>query len=157
MEYKSLSKNARNLMFITAVIQSLFLLVAGMAVVAFADFHGEVRVAVLIACAVVAVAYAAVFPIVRFKSYKYIVEPDRIEIVHGVVWVSRTVVPISKIHQINVSRGPLDSAFGVAKVSVITAGSTAVLRFLDEDKANEIALYLNEKVEQKSGGKDDVQ
>ena len=66
-------------------------------------------------------------------------------------------MPVNRIHQINVSRGPLDSAFGVAKVSVVTAGSTAVLRFLDEDKAQELALYLNEKVGKKLGGVSDVQ
>ena len=66
-------------------------------------------------------------------------------------------MPVNRIHQINVARGPLDTSFGVAKVSVITAGSTAVLRFLDEDKAQELALYLNEKVGKKIGGNSDVQ
>ena len=66
-------------------------------------------------------------------------------------------MPVDRIHQIDVSRGPLDTAFGVAKVSVITAGSTAVFRFLDEDKAQQLALFLNERVQQKLGGNTDVQ
>ncbi len=157
MEYQKLSKNARYLMFATALMQSLILLVACMAVTVAADFYGATKLAVMITGAVVAVLWAVIFPIVRFKRYKYLIQPDRIEIIQGVFWVSRMVVPVDRIHQINVSRGPLDTAFGVAKVSVITAGSTAVFRFLDEDKAQQLALFLNEKVQQKLGGNTDVQ
>ncbi len=157
MQYKTLSKNAKHLMIVTAVIESLILLIACMAAVVIGDLYGAVKVAVMIGCAVVAVVWAAAFPLLRFKRYKYLITPDRVEIVCGVLFVSRTVVPVNRIHQINVSRGPLDTAFGVAKVSVVTAGSTAVLRFLDEDKAQELALYLNEKVGNKLGGNSDVQ
>ena len=157
MEYQKLSKNAKHLMFATALIQSLIVLIACMAVTVAANLYGKTKLAVMITGAVVAVLWAVFFPIVRFKRYKYLIQPDRIEIIQGVFWVSRTVVPIDRIHQIDVSRGPLDTAFGVAKVSVITAGSTAVFRFLDEDKAQQLALFLNEKVQQKLGGNTDVQ
>ena len=155
MEYKTLSKKAKHLMTVTALMQSLLLVAVGIAAVIIGDLYGAVKVAVLVSCAVVAIVWAAVFPVLRFKRYKYLITPDRVEIVCGVFFVSRTVVP--RIHQINVARGPLDTSFGVAKVSVITAGSTAVLRFLDEDKAQELALYLNEKVGKKIGGNNDVQ
>ena len=157
MEYKTLTKNAKYLMTATALLQSLFLLVACMVTVVVANLYGAVKLAVMITGAVVALLWAIVFPIVRFKRYKYLIQPDRIEIIQGVFWVTRSVVPIDRIHQINVSRGPLDTAFGVAKVSVITAGSTAVFRFLDEDRAQQLALFLNEKVEQKIGGNNNVQ
>lgn len=157
MEYKTLSKNAKRLMTVTALIQSLLLLAACVAAVIIGGLYGAVKVAVTVSCTVVAIVWATVFPVLRFKRYKYLINPDRVEIVCGVFFVSRTVVPVNRIHQISVSRGPLDTFFGVAKVSVITAGSTAVLRFLDEDKAQELALYLNEKVENKIGGNNDVQ
>lgn len=157
MEYRSLGKKAKQVMSVTALLQSLVLLVICLAAVVFGDLYGAVKVAVMAAGAVVAVLWAAVFPVLRFRRYKYLIDADRIEIIRGVIFVSRTVVPINRIHQINVSRGPIDTAFGVAKVSVITAGSTAVLRFLDEDEAQTIALYLNEIVKNKLGGGDDVQ
>ena len=157
MQYKTLSKNAKHLMTVTAVIQSLILLLACMAAVVIGDLYGAVKVALMTGCAVIAVLWAVFFPMLRFKRYKYLITPDRVEIICGVFFVSRTVVPVNRIHQINVSRGPLDTAFGVAKVSVVTAGSTAVFRFLDEDKAQELALYLNEKVGNKLGGNSDVQ
>lgn len=157
MEYRSLGKKAKQVMSVTALLQSLVLLVVCLAAVIFGDLYGAVKVAVMAAGAVVAVLWAAVFPALRFRRYKYLIDADRIEIIRGVIFVSRTVVPINRIHQINVSRGPIDTAFGVAKVSVITAGSTAVLRFLDEDEAQTIALNLNEIVKNKLGGGNDVQ
>lgn len=144
-------------MRVTSLLQSLVLLVACLVAVVFGGLYGVVKVAVMAAGAVVAVLWAVVFPALRFIRYKYLIDADRIEIIRGVLFVSRTVVPINRIHQINVSRGPIDTAFGVAKVSVITAGSTAVLRFVDEDEAQSIALYLNERVENKLGGGNDVQ
>ncbi len=156
MKYEKLSKNAGYLMFATALLQSLLLLLICLSAVIAANLYGSAKVALMISGAVVALLWATVFPFVRFRRYKYLIEPDRIEIVKGVFRISRTVVPIDRIHQIDVSKGPLDSAFGVAKVSVITAGSTAVLRFLDEDKANQLAMFLNERVKQKLGGSDDV-
>ncbi len=157
MEYRSLSKKAKQVMRVTALMQSLMLLIVCLAVAVFGGLYGGVKVAVMAAGAVVAVLWAVVFPALRFRRYKYLIDADRIEIIRGVLFVSRTVVPINRIHQINVSRGPIDTAFGVAKVSVITAGSTAVLRFVDEDEAQSIALYLNERVENKLGGGNDVQ
>lgn len=157
MEYKTLSKRARQLMGVTALLQSLLLLVACLVAVTAAELYGAAKIAVMVGVAVIAVLWAVFFPMFRFRRYKYLINEDRVEIICGVFFVSRTVVPINRIHQINVARGPLDSSFGVAKVSVITAGSTAVLRFLDEDKAQELAAYLNERVGNKLGGDGNVQ
>ena len=157
MQYTPLEKNAKKAMLLTAVIQA----VAFSAVVlgALYWFIGEEKLlfSVAIAAAVIALLWVIFVPMVRFKRYRYMITPDRIEVIEGVFWIKRTVVPIDRVHQISVSKGPLDSAFGVAKVQVITAGSTAVMRFLNEEKANEIAMYLNNKVNEKLGGGSDVQ
>ena len=157
MQYTPLEKNAKKVMLLTAVIQA----VAFSAVVlgALYWFIGEEKLlfSVAIAAAVIALLWVIFVPMVRFKRYRYMITPDRIEVIEGVFWIKRTVVPIDRVHQISVSKGPIDSAFGVAKVQVITAGSTAVMRFLNEEKANEIAMYLNNKVNEKLGGGSDVQ
>ncbi|MBQ3604452.1 MAG: PH domain-containing protein [Clostridia bacterium] len=157
MQYTPLEKNAKKVMLLTAVIQA----VAFSAVVlgALYWFIGEEKLlfSAAIVAAVIALLWVIFVPMVRFKRYRYMITPDRIEVIEGVFWIKRTVVPIDRVHQISVSKGPIDSAFGVAKVQVITAGSTAVMRFLNEEKANEIAMYLNNKVNEKLGGGSDVQ
>lgn len=158
MQYFSLSKKAKSVMFLTALIQGLCFAAVCLMVVAMNfgrySFAGTV---ILIACAVLTVCYVVVVPLIRYKRYKYMITADRIEIIEGVIRIRRTIVPVDRIHQISLSKGPLDTAFGVARVSVITAGSTATLRFLEEEKADEIALYLNNCIRAKLGGGSDVQ
>ena len=158
MNYTKLSKRAKTVMLITAMIQGILFAAAALFIIANVFGRGSKTGLVLaLVCAVLAVAYIIIVPIVRFKRYRYLIEADRIEIIEGVFFIKRTLVPIDRIHQISVSRGPIDSAFGVAKVSVITAGATATFRFLDEEKADEIALHLNTRIREKLGGSPDVQ
>ena len=158
MNYTTLSKRAKTVMIITAIIQGILFAAAALFIIANVFGRGSKTGLVLaLVCAALAVAYIIIVPIVRFKRYRYLIEADRIEIIEGVFFIRRTLVPIDRIHQISVSKGPLDSAFGVAKVSVITAGSTATFRFLDEEKADEIALHLNTQIKEKLGGSSDVQ
>ena len=145
-------------MLITAMIQGILFATAALFIIANVFGRGsETGLVLALVCAALAVAYIIIVPIVRYKRYRYLIEADRIEIIEGVFFIKRTLVPIDRIHQISVSRGPIDSAFGVAKVSVITAGATATFRFLDEEKADEIALHLNTRIREKLGGSPDVQ
>lgn len=158
MNYTKLSKRAKTVMLITAMIQGILFAAAALFIIA--NVFGrssKTGIVLALVCAALAVAYIIIVPIVRFKRYRYLIEADRIEIIEGVFFIKRTLVPIDRIHQISVSRGPIDSAFGVAKVSVITAGATATFRFLDEEKADEIALHLNTRIREKLGGSPDVQ
>ncbi len=158
MNYNKLSKRAKTVMLITAMIQGILFAAVALFIIANVFGRGsQIGLVLALACAVVAVAYIIIVPIVRFKRYRYLIEADRIEIIEGVFFIKRTLVPIDRIHQISVSRGPIDSSFGVAKVSVITAGATATFRFLDEEKADEIALHLNTCIREKLGGTRDVQ
>ena len=158
MNYQNLSKRAKTVMLITALIQGILFAAVALVIIAYAFGRGsEIGLVLALACAALAAAYIIIVPVVRFKRYRYLIEADRIEIIEGVFFIRRTLVPIDRIHQISVSKGPVDSAFGVAKVSVVTAGSTATFRFLDEEKAEEIALHLNTRIREKLGGSPDVQ
>lgn len=158
MDYQNLSKKAKKVMFITALLQGLVFAALAVFVIGKSfSRYSWTGYALMALSVVLALVYIAAVPLIRYKRYRYLITPDRIEIIEGVFWVKRTVVPIDRIHQISVSKGPLDSAFGVAKVSVITAGATAAFRFLEEEKANEIALHLNTRIREKLGGTDNVQ
>ncbi len=158
MEYSILTKKAKKVITAVAVLQAAaFALVFGLAAAWYLERAWVWSYVILVAILLIALLWAVIVPAVRFKRYKYMITPDRIEVIEGVFWIKRTVVPIDRIHQISVSHGPIDSAFGVAKVSVITAGSRAVMRFIELERANEIAMHLNKKVNEKLGGESDVQ
>lgn len=149
--YETLSKKALKLMRITSVIGLFFLFTAVCLLAAILFFAGSTLISVLMV-AVAAVFCLATFfivPPIRFRRYTYLIAADRIEIIEGILFVTRTIVPIDRIHQIDIQRGPLDTATGVAKVIVTTAGSAAVFRFLEPERAEAIALYLNESIGRK--------
>ncbi len=155
--YEKLSKKALKLMRITSVIGLFFLftpacILAG--VLLFYTSSTLISVLTAVAAAVFCIAYFFIVPPIRFRRYTYLIAADRIEIIEGILFVKRTIVPIDRIHQIDIQRGPLDTAVGVAKVIVTTAGSAAVFRFLEPERAEAIALYLNESISRKLKAKE---
>lgn len=151
MQYNPLSKKAKPVLIITAVLQSLLagaVVCAGLFALP-AYGYGILRALLCAAVGLLALVWAIASPIVRFRRYRYLIADDRIEIVEGILFIRRTVVPIDRIHQIDIVRGPLDSRFGLAKVTVTTAGATATMRFLELDKAESICETLNSTVTQK--------
>ena len=108
-----------------------------------------VCIAVTVCLCVLATAWAVIAPMVRFRRYRYKSAEDRIEIREGIFYIRRTMVPIDRIHQIDIVRGPLDSRFGLAKVTLTTAGGVATMRFLELEKAEEICETLNRTITRK--------
>lgn len=148
MTYERLSKKALRLMRMTCALTLLFCLFAAGAAAGYLYPAGQTiaAIAVMICALAAAVAVFFIVPPLRYKRYRYHIGRDRIEIIEGLLFIRRTIIPIDRIHQIDIRRGPLDNLAGVAKVIVTTAGSAAAFRFLEPEKADEIALYLNESV-----------
>lgn len=59
-----------------------------------------------------------------WKRWRYVLWDDAIEVRHGVIRHVATFVPFHRIQQIDVERGPLDRAFGIATLVVRTAAAT---------------------------------
>lgn len=154
---ETLSKKALKLMRITSVIGLFFLFTPVFILAGVLLYAGNPFIAVLTAVGGVAfcLVYFIVVPPIRFRRYSYLIAADRIEIIEGILFVTRTIVPIDRIHQIDIKRGPLDTAVGVAKVIVTTAGSAAVFRFLEPERADAIALYLNKSIGRKLKAKEE--
>ena len=60
--------------------------------------------------------------------------------------MKRNIVPIKRLHKLEISKGPIDQIFHVAKVTVTTAGGDVTLRFLEEEKAEKIAENLQKRI-----------
>lgn len=147
-EYRTPSPKAITLMRITSVISTGVLFVIPMLAAAiFARaFLGKAGWVLFGVTVVVCALYTLIAPPIRFRRYRYMIAKDRIEIIEGLLFIRRTIIPIDRIYQIDVRKGPLDNAVGVEKVMVTTAGSSAAFRFLEPEVADEIALYINETV-----------
>lgn len=151
MEYKGLSKKALSVLRLNAGIAIGILLAFSIVGLSVLHSMGMTTLGIVLFCivSVLCVGYFLIVPKFRHMRYKYFIGEDRVEIIEGILFISRTIVPIDRIHQIDIARGPIDNAFGVSKVIVTTAGSNAVFRFIELEKAELIAEQLNSIIRMK--------
>ncbi len=64
---------------------------------------------------------AAVVPDLRWRRWRYEIRGDEVDLQRGIVWVSRTLVPLARIQHVDTQSGPLQRRFGLATVVFYTA------------------------------------
>jgi Uncharacterized conserved protein len=101
---------------------------------------------ITIACLVLFLTYLVVGPIVFYNRYRYKIDDERIDVRRGILIIRRTMVPIERVHQVEVTRGPINNMLGLANVDVTTAGGVARIEYLELEQAEEIAKHLNSLV-----------
>jgi uncharacterized protein len=108
------------------------------------------RWAVPIAAVLYAVLAIGVRPRVRYRVHRWEVTGDAVYTLTG--WLTRTwtLVPISRIQTVDVTRGVLQQLFGLATVAVLTASSEGTVRVLqlEADVAQRVADDLARRAEQ---------
>jgi uncharacterized protein len=102
---------------------------------------------------VVVVGYAVVAigvrPRLRYRVHRWEVTAEAVYTLTG--WLDRTwtLVPISRIQTVDVTRGVVQQAFGLASVAVLTASSQGTVRIphLEVDVAHRVADDLARRAE----------
>ncbi|WP_138733778.1 PH domain-containing protein [Modestobacter excelsi] len=96
-----------------------------------------------------AVLTLAVRPRLRFRVHRWEVTGEAIYTLTG--WLTRTwtLVPISRVQTVDVTRGLLQQLFGLATVAVLTASSQGTVRVphLDLDVARHVADHVARRAE----------
>ncbi len=67
------------------------------------------------------VVLATVVPDLRWRRWRYEIREDEVDLQRGIVWVSRTLVPLARIQHVDTQSGPLQRRFGLATVVFYTA------------------------------------
>ena len=68
-------------------------------------------------------AFGAVYTVLRYRSWQYVVRADALYLERGVFTRTRTVVPFVRIQHVDASRSPFQRLLGLASTVVYTAGS----------------------------------
>ena len=151
----SLSRSAIGLWLTEGVVSSVG---AGIAATLFAVFVPDdaggplplLRWLLPIGAALWAVATIGVRPWFRFRVHRWEVTPDAVYTLTG--WLTRTwtLVPISRIQTVDVTRNVLQQLFGLSTVAVLTASSQGTVRVwhLEADVAQRLADDLAHRAEQ---------
>jgi uncharacterized protein len=67
------------------------------------------------------VVLAGVVPDLRWRRWRYEIRDEEVDLQRGIVWVSRTLVPLARIQHVDTQSGPLQRRFGLATVIFYTA------------------------------------
>ena len=137
MAYEKLSRRALGCMYTAEIIGDVIFIVLIGIVNIFWLIPKQIEIGRWISA--VLLIYAAVSmlvePYFRYNRYRYSINEECIDIREGYLFVKRNIVPIERLHKLEISKGPIDQIFHVAKVTVTTAGGDVTLRFLEEEKA----------------------
>lgn len=148
MVYEKLSKNALYCMYAAGAVTGVILLAVIGAVDYFWIFRQNIVVGKWISLILVLFILfdVCVSPYFRFHRYRYGINDECIDIKEGYLFVKRSIVPIERLHKLEMKTGPIDRLFKVAKVIVTTAGGEVTIAFLDVDKAEKIADSLRRRI-----------
>lgn len=102
-----------------SIVALVLLIAATIAEIAIPGWTGAVW---LPALAVIAYALIRV-PLRRYNARGYSLAAERLRVVRGVIFRADTVVPFGRVQHIDVGQGPLERVFGLATLTVHTAGT----------------------------------
>ena len=87
-----------------------------------------------------------VYPIIEYQQWRYAITEDKVEIRHGIFFVTTTVIPIIRVQHITISRGPIYRKLGLAAVKIFLASGSFDIEGLSETTANTISEILKSRV-----------
>ena len=146
MKYEKLSKRALGCMYVATALASVIALAVIGAVNWLWIFPKDMVKAVSLALVILTLFDALASPYFRYHRYRYSINEECIDIKEGYLFVKRNIVPIERLHKLQTLKGPIDQMFKVAKVVVTTAGGDVTIRFLEEEKAEQIAENLRGRI-----------
>lgn len=147
MKYEKLNKKALTCMYVQTIIRFVF--VTGIIIVLDTlcreDWPPYVS---LILYGVIGLffLYLLIAPKVRYERYRYILNQEELEVRKGLIIINTEIVPIERLHKIEVSSGPILRAFGLKEVVATTAGSNIIVSYLDDEVAEAIAQHLKKRI-----------
>lgn len=103
----------------TVLLAVPFVIAAVVSEVSGVLFAGAFLVPVVLLAGVLAI----MVPLRRYQARGYQLGDDRLRVVRGLMFRRDTVVPFGRVQHIDVEQGPLERAFGVARLVLHTAGT----------------------------------
>ncbi len=100
------------------------------------------------------------YPLIEYRQWGYFITEEKVDIRHGIFFITNTIIPIVRIQHITVSQGPINRKLGLYDVEMSLASDSFTIECLAKEVADEIAENLREKLyvrlearEQREGGR----
>lgn len=146
--YRRLDPVSRKSMYVRTVIADAIVLAIVLAISFYAEksIDGYPIMEVGMVLSAIIIIYMVASPEIRYRRYRYRLDDDKVEIRKGLIIITHSLVPIERIHQVDVSADPINRFFGLANVTITTAGGVVTIDYLQEEVAESIASRLNDTV-----------
>ncbi|CDQ40916.1 MULTISPECIES: PH domain-containing protein [Virgibacillus] len=107
----------------------------------FTIWYSIIGLVVIIVLAYIAIQY---LPALRWRRWRYEVFDQEIYIQHGIIIVSRTLVPMIRVQHVDTKQGPILKRYGLASVTISTAATTHEIPALLEEDASVLRDRISE-------------
>lgn len=92
----------------------------------------------VIICMLSTYTFIFLLPKLRWKRWKYEVFEQEIYIQHGILIVTRTLVPMIRVQHVDTKQGPILKKYKLASLTISTAATTHEIPALLEEDASEL-------------------
>lgn len=113
------------------------LIIAGIVVTVIFDFPFLYSIISIILGLVLIFIFIILIPKLRYRRWRYEIFEQEIYIQHGILIVTRTIIPMIRVQHVDTEQGPILKTFNLATVSISTAATThAIPALLEEDASS---------------------
>jgi membrane protein YdbS with pleckstrin-like domain len=92
---------------------------------------------------VVVAACMIVLPGIRYRVFWYAISQTEIDIQKGIIFTTRSVVPMRRVQSLRTERGPIADHFRMANLKIRTAAGSVSLSGLDRAEADELCARIS--------------
>lgn len=143
---KKISERALTVWRISGALNSIFaLLICGGIIGLSLLFKWPVWIMIVAIILLIGEVYFVVylFPLIKWKRWRYEVREQEIELKHGIFIVTSTLVPMIRVQHVDTVQGPILRKYELATVTVSTAATTHEIPALELEEAEELRVYIS--------------
>jgi uncharacterized protein len=121
-----LPREARGYFVVGSLAWALPVAIAGFVVAGAlaSDTPGLVPWALRVAAVVVIVIGGVAFPLLRWRTWRYEVRDEELDLVRGAIVVTRTLIPMTRVQHVDTTRTVIGDLFDLRSVAVHTAAGS---------------------------------
>lgn len=141
-----ISSRALTVWRITGGIQSIFALLLSAGIIGLTirfDWPLWIVGVSLIFLALYGYMFIYLFPLLRWKRWRYEVREQEIELQHGIFIIKRTLVPMVRVQHVDTLQGPILRKYKLATVTVSTAATLHEIPALQLEEAEELRVFIS--------------
>ncbi len=147
MDYKKLNKKAMTCMYVKTWIANIIWIPGLIATsVLLKDEIPSIVRGVMYGLVAVIIVYSLIAPKIRYERYRFLLTEEEFSVRKGLIITKTEIVPIERLHKIEVSSGPIFRAFGLKEIKVTTAGGEINVSYLDNEIADRISEHLKIRI-----------